>query len=409
MPIAEVMQGGDAWARLQELVQASLQTDEQKERLSQRVDEVFATLEAAGMIGREEVEAPDGSGMVEDWFLEQEMPDRFALDQPLSPFLLASLELLDPEEPTYALDVISMVEATLEDPRQILRAQEKAARDAAMAAMKAEGIEYEERIERVREVTYPKPLDELLAGAFELYCLDVPWATDFALSPKSVLRDMVETASDFKSYVQRYGLSRCEGILLRYLSDAYRVLDRTVPPEFFDERLDDIVQWLGWLVRAIDSSLFDEWAGVEYAEDADAAAPTAADAVVADRRAVTLLVRNALFARVLLAAQDKAEDLGALDAEWGWSAARWQESLDDFFEAHEELRIDATARSAAYFQIDESPEQERHRWHVRQIFLDGDDDMDFRIEADVDLDATQEQGEVVFDDYRVGFVEDLVS
>ena len=112
---------------------------------------------------------------------------------------------------------------------------------------------------------------------------------------------------------------------------------------------------------------------------------------------------------MLLAAQDKAEDLGALDAEWGWSAARWQESLDDFFEAHEELRIDATARSAAYFQIDESPEQERHRWHVRQIFLDGDDDMDFRIEADVDLDATQEQGEVVFDDYRVGFVEDLVS
>ena len=409
MVLAEVMQGGDAWARLQELVQASLQTDAQKEQLSQRVDEVFATLEAAGMIGREEVEAPDGSGMVEDWFLEQEMPDRFALDQPLSPFLLASLELLDPEEPTYALDVISMVEATLEDPRQILRAQEKAARDAAMAAMKAEGIEYEERIERVREVTYPKPLDELLAGAFELYCLDVPWATDFALSPKSVLRDMVETASDFKSYVQRYGLSRCEGILLRYLSDAYRVLDRTVPPEFFDERLDDIVQWLGWLVRAIDSSLFDEWAGVEYAEDADAAAPTAADAVVADRRAVTLLVRNALFARVLLAAQDKAEDLGALDAEWGWSAARWQESLDDFFEAHEELRIDATARSAAYFQIDESPEQERHRWHVRQIFLDGDDDMDFRIEADVDLDATQEQGEVVFDDYRVGFVEDLVS
>ena len=218
MVLAEVMQGGDAWARMHDLIEASMQTEEQKERLSQRADEVFATLEAAGMIGREEL----GDG--EEWFLEEEMPDRFALDQPLSPFLLASLELLDREDPMYALNVISMVEATLEDPRQILRAQERAARDAAMAAMKAEGVEYEERMERLREVTYPKPLDELLAGAFELYCLDVPWASDFRLSPKSVLRDMVETASDFKTYIQRYGLARCEGILLRYLADAYRVL-----------------------------------------------------------------------------------------------------------------------------------------------------------------------------------------
>ena len=403
MVLAEVMQGGDAWLRVHDLVEASMQTDEQKEKLSQRADEVFATLEAAGMIGREP--AADGEG--EEWFLEEEMPDRFALDQPLSPFLLASLELLDREEPDYALNVISMVEATLEDPRQILRAQEKAARDAAMAAMKAEGIEYDERMERLREVTYPKPLDELLAGAFELYCLDVPWATDFALSPKSVLRDMVETASDFKTYIQRYGLARCEGILLRYLADAYRVLDRTVTPDFYDERLDEIVHWLGWLVRAIDSSLFDEWAGVEYSDDADAAAPVDADVVVADRRAMTLLVRNALFARVLLVAADRADELGALDAEWEWPAARWQVALDEFYAEHDDLLIDADARSARYFEVDESPERAEHLWHVRQIFLDDAGDLDFRIEADLDLDATQEQGEAVFKNYRVGFVEDL--
>lgn len=401
MVLAEVMQGGDAWLRMHDLVEASMQTDEQKERLSQRTDEVFATLEAAGMIGREQ----EGDG--EAWFLEEEMPDRFALDQPLSPFLLASLELLDREDPSYALNVISMMEATLEDPRQILRAQERAARDAAMAAMKAEGVEYDERMERLREVTYPKPLDELLAGAFELYCLEVPWATDFALSPKSVLRDMVETASDFKTYIQRYGLARCEGILLRYLADAYRVLDRTVPPEFFDERLDDIVHWLGWLVRAIDSSLFDEWAGVEYSDDADAAAPLDADVVVADRRAMTLLVRNALFARVRLAADDRADELGALDAEWDWPAARWQKALDEFYDAHEELLMDASARSARYFEVDETPERSEHIWHVRQIFLDSDEDLDFRIVADLDLDATQEQGEAVFTNYQVGFVEDL--
>ena len=401
MVLAEVMQGGDAWLRMHDLVEASMQTDEQKEKLSQRTDEVFATLEAAGMIGREQ----EGDG--ETWFLEEEMPDRFALDQPLSPFLLASLELLDREDPSYALNVISMMEATLEDPRQILRAQERVARDAAMAAMKAEGVEYDERMERLREVTYPKPLDELLAGAFELYCLEVPWATDFALSPKSVLRDMVETASDFKTYIQRYGLARCEGILLRYLADAYRVLDRTVPPDFFDERLDDIVHWLGWLVRAIDSSLFDEWAGVEYSDDADAAAPSDADVVVADRRAMTLLVRNALFARVRLAATDRADELGALDAEWDWPAARWQEALDRFYGEHEELLTDASARSARYFEVDETPERTEHVWHVCQIFLDGEEELDFRIVADLDLDATQEQGEAVFKNYRVGFVEDL--
>ncbi|MBQ3329309.1 MAG: DUF3516 domain-containing protein, partial [Eggerthellaceae bacterium] len=389
--LAEVEQGGPAWQRTHDLIDDSLQPDEQKAQLHQRADEVFATLEAAGLISHETI---DGE---EDWFVQGEVPEGFALDQPLSPFLLAALELLDRESETYALDVISMVESTLEQPRQVLRAQEKEARGQAIAQMKADGVEYEERMERVQEVTYPKPLEELLEAAFAEYCKKLPWALDYELAPKSVLRDMVETASDFKTYVQRYGLSRCEGILLRYLSDAYHVLDRTVPPEAFDERLDDITCWLGWLVASIDSSLFDEWAGNdEDGSSADAAAPGLEDAVVADRRAVTLLVRNALFARVRLAAYEKVEELGALDAEWGWPAARWQEALDGYYAEHEEILTDAEARSAAYLDIDESPERDEHLWHVRQIFLDEAGDLDFRIEADVDLDASQEEGQAVF-------------
>ena len=401
--LAEVEQGGPAWQRTHDLIDDSLQPDEQKAQLHQRADEVFATLEAAGLIAHETI---DGE---EDWFVQGEVPEGFALDQPLSPFLLAALELLDRESETYALDVISMVESTLEQPRQVLRAQEKEARGQAIAQMKADGVEYEERMERVQEVTYPKPLEELLEAAFAEYCKKLPWALDYELAPKSVLRDMVETASDFKTYVQRYGLSRCEGILLRYLSDAYHVLDRTVPPEAFDERLDDITCWLGWLVASIDSSLFDEWAGNdEDGSSADAAAPGLEDAVVADRRAVTLLVRNALFARVRLAAYEKVDELGALDADWGWSAARWQEALDGYYAEHEEILTDAEARSAAYLDIDESPERDEHLWHVRQIFLDEAGDLDFRIEADVDLDASQEEGQAVFTNYRVGFVEELV-
>ena len=402
MVLAEVEQGGDAWARVHALIGESAQPDAEKAALATRADEIFATLLDAGVVTREEL--PDGAA---EWSTTVDLPDDFALDQPLSPFLLAALELLDPESDTYALDVISMAEATLEDPFQILRAQQRAARDRAMSEMKAEGIEYDERMERLQEVTWPKPLEELLDAAFAEYCEKVPWARDFALSPKSILRDMVETASDFKEYVGRYNIARSEGLLLRYLSEAFRALDRTVPLDKRDERLRDIIAWLGLVVRTVDSSLVDEWAAAgEGSSEGLDAAPPAADEVVRDRRGLTLLVRNALFARVRLAAFGRVDELGKLDAEWGWRAPVWQRALDRFYEEHEEIVLDGDARSAAYYTIDEKDERSGHVWHVHQVFRDSDDDRDFGIWGDVDLDATQDEGAVVFSSYRVGFVDD---
>ena len=402
MVLAEVEQGGDAWARAHALVEESAQPAEEKAALATRADEIFATLLDAGVVTREEL--PDGGA---SWSTTVDLPDDFALDQPLSPFLLAALELLDPESETYALDVISMAEATLEDPWQILRAQQRVARDRALSEMKAEGIDYDERMERLQEVTYPKPLEDLLEPAFEQYCEKVPWARDFALSPKSVLRDMIETASDFKEYVSRYNVARSEGLFLRYLSEAYRALDRTVPLDKHDERLRDIISWLGLVVRTVDSSLVDEWAaaGEGTSEGLDAA-PPAADEVVRDRRGLTLLVRNALFARVRLVAHEAIDELGKLDAEWGWRAPVWQRALERFYDAHEEILLDADARSTAYFSIDEKDEKSAHVWHVHQVFRDSDDERDFGIWGDVDLDATQDEGAVVFTAYRVGFVDD---
>ena len=406
MVLAEVSQGGDARARVLRIVDDSLQTDEQKLRLRARADELFDTLMGAGVVVCE----TDEEG--HDAYLTTiDVPDDFALDQPLSPFLLAALELLDPEEETYALDVISMVEATLENPRQILVAQERRARDEAMAQMKADGVDYDERIDRLQEVTYPKPLEELLAAAFERYCAEVPWAADYELRPKSVLREMVESASDFKGYVQRCGIARAEGILLRYLSEAYRSLDRTVPLDKRDERLDDIVRWLGLVVRTVDSSLVDEWArtGEDDGAGASLAAPGAEDEVVRDRRAVTLLVRNALFRRVRLAAEERVEELGELDGEWGWRAPRWRSVLDAYFAEHEDILLDDDARSMDYLDINAADERNDHVWHVRQTFRDPEGDRDFGIAADVDLDETQELGEVVFREYRVGFAEELLD
>ena len=402
MVLAEVMQGGDAWGRVMKLIEDSLQTPGEKTKLVERAGEIFATLIDAGVV--QKVEQEDGSAT---YVTTVDLPDDFALDQPLSPFLLAALELLDPESETYALDVISMVEATLEDPRQVLRVQERHAREKAIAEMKADGIEYEERLEKIQEVTYPKPLEDLLSMAFEQYCQEVPWANDFELRPKSVLRDMIEGASDFKGYVARYNLARSEGTLLRYLFDAYRVLARTVPPEKRDERLEDIVAWLGLVVRSTDSSLVDEWEGANQA--CEAAPPRAADEVVHDRRALTVLVRNALMRRVQLAARRKVEELGAIDIDWSWGERRWREALDAYYDVHEEILLDADARSVAFFSVDETREKTDHLWSVHQIFSDPDADHDFGIAADVDLDATQDTGEVVFKNYRAGFVEDLLG
>lgn len=422
--LSMVERSGDARARVSELIEASLQTPEEKLKLEARASEIFATLIDTGVVVRNEVpggadapgdtSAPTDAAPRVEYSLTVDLPEDFALDQPLSPFLLAALELLDPESETYTFDLISMVEATLEDPKQVLRAQERQARDAAMAAMKADGVEYEERLERLQDITYPKPLEDLLDAAFAQYCTKVPWAADYELSPKSVLRDMLESAADFKGYIQKLGIARSEGILLRYLAEAFRSLDRTVPLEKRNDQLNDIISWLGFVVRSVDSSLVDEWAAAGEDSAFDAAPPSGADVVVADRRGMTLLVRNALFRRVSLAARERADELGELDEAWGMGELRWRRTLDAFFEAHEELLVDGDARSTAFFTIDESDElkpaaEGGHVWHVHQIFHDSDGDHDFGIMADVDLDATQEESEAVFKNYRVGFIEELLE
>lgn len=401
MVLNEVEQGGDARYRIDRLIDDSAQTPEQKERLHARADEIFQTLFDTNVI---ETEDRDDGG--KDYFMTVDMPDDFALDQPLSPFLLAALELLDPESDTYALDVISMVEATLEDPKQVLRAQERQARDEAMIRMKEDGLDYDERMDRLQEITYPKPLEDMLQAAFDEYRHDVPWANDYWLSPKSVVRDMVETASDFTGYIARYNIARSEGTLLRYLSDAYRALARTVPQEKRDEQLDNIISWLRVVVRSIDSSLVDEWENAGTDTDAseaatDLAAPGAKQAVVEDRRGLTVLVRNAMFRRVQLMDLDKPDELGALDKDWGYGVHEWEDTLDDYYDEHEYVNIDAKARSGELFILDESKENSEHSWKVRQIIDDSDGDHDWAITGTVDLDTTQSSGEVVFFDYSV--------
>lgn len=317
----------------------------------------------------------------------------FALNQPLSPFALAALELLDPESPSYALDVVSVIESTLEKPRQILSAQQKKARGEAIAAMKADGIDYDQRMAMLEEVSYPQPLAEILGEAFDVYRKAAPWIGDFELAPKSVIRDMYERAMNFGEFVQFYGLARSEGIVLRYLADGFKALRQTVPQDFLREDLEDLIAWLGELVRQVDSSLLDEWE-----ELTSGAAPTPHDAppppppsLTSNIRAFRVMVRNELFRRVELFADEDASALGELDGGSGWDSERWEDALDEYFDEHDDIGTGPDARGPGLLIITEEP----GTWKVRQIFDDPAGNHDWGISAEVDLAASDETGTAV--------------
>ena len=356
----------------------------------------YRALLAAGVIER--LDEPDEQGRVVR--LTQDLPLNFALNQPLSTFALAALDLLDQESDTYALDVVSVFEATLDDPRQVLSSQQHLARGEAVAAMKAEGIEYDERMELLTEVTHPKPLDELLHGAFAIYRQTHPWLSEDQLSPKAVVRDMWERAMTFSEYVAFYGLSRSEGALLRYLSDAYRTLRSSVPDSAATDGFDDVVEWLGAVVRQTDSSLLDEWEQLTSgAASTDAVVEvTPPVSLTGNVRAFTVLVRNALFRRVELAALRRWDELGALDTDAGWDADRWAEAMAGYFAEYDRVGTGADARNPALLHV----AVEGAVWSVRQVFDDPEGDHDWAISATVDLEASDEVGEPVVTVTAVG-------
>ena len=358
---------------------------------------ILKELLRAGVVVR--LQEPDETGR--RYRLTVELQENFALNQPLSPFALAALTLLDPESETYALDVVSVIEATLEKPRQVLNLQEKKVKGEALATMKADGLEYMERMRELDEITYPQPLRELLEQSFETYRSSAPWVAQFELSPKSVVRDMYERAMTFGDYVQFYGLARSEGILLRYLSDAYKALRQTVPVDATTESLTDLVEWLGESIRQTDNSLLDEWEKLASGEEspmgtgADSLKELVAEqpeGVTANPRAFRVMVRNALFQRVELFAQEKDKVLGALDERTGWDRDRWADAMDTYFDEYEDIYTDAQSRGPSLIRITEDPEGMTGFWTVTQVFDDPDGHHDWGINARVDLAASDEDG-----------------
>ncbi len=384
MLINLIARGGDVFANARALLTDNHEPPHQQRELVKRALGIAKTLVRSGVVVIDRATTPAAITLTVD------LQPNFALNQPLSPFALAVIGVLDHADPNYPLEVISVIESTLDNPRPVLAQQQFAARGEAIGAMKAEGLDYDERMEALDEVEYPKPLDELLTAMFETFASTQPWIRDVELRPKSVVRDLFEKAMTFTEYVSHYKLTRSEGLLLRYLSDADRAIRQTVPDEAKTDELRDIIEWLRELVRQVDSSLQDEWEQLSNpaaAPSDEAVLPPRPPDVTTNRRAFFVLVRNELFRRVQLMALQRDDDLEALDPDAGWP-----EALDAYYADHDEVLTGGNARSASLVHINEAPTDAVGTWSVRQTIDDPAGDHDWGVDASVDIAASVEAG-----------------
>ncbi|TQM91055.1 helicase-like protein [Ornithinimicrobium humiphilum] len=415
--INTVARAGDPVTNLARLLRDNHEQPKAQARLARKAIALGRSMLDSGILVRRETPGPDGRTLD----LAPGVQDNFALNQPLAPFALAAVELFDRDDPAYPLDVLSVVEAVLDDPMPVLLAQRYRARGEAVGQMKADGIDYDERMTLLEDVTWPRPHAELLEEALATYRQSHPWVPLDALSPKAVVRDMWERAMSFTEYVGYYQLSRSEGVLLRYLTDCYRTIRQTLPSSAMTEDLEDLVHWLGETIRQTDSSLLEEWEALTDPELVAAAAARAASGapapparpITSNERAFRVMVRNAAWRRVELVADDGWNALGELEAQVAalpeppreplMSSSDWDDALETYYEDHDEVLLDADARGPQRLRVE--PLAGEHSaitegrpgrvWRVVQTISDPEGDLDWVIEAECDLDASDEVGEPV--------------
>ena len=371
---------------------------------------MYRSLLGGGVIER--LDEPDSDGRRVRVTVDLQID--FALNQPLSPFVLEAVEHLDRTSETYPLDVLSVVESVLENPGTVLRAQLDRLRTETIERLKREGVEYEERMAELDKLEHPKPLREFTYDLFNAYATRHPWVADHTIRPKSVARDLFERAMTFTDYVQLYGLARSEGLVLRYLTDAYKGLVQNVPEDAKTDELLDLTEWLGELVRQVDSSLLDEWEqlrhpepeaegdpypelGVAVAVEPELVHPAdhTPAGVTANARAFRLMVRNELFLWVELLSRRAYADLAERLPTRAWTAESLAEAMAGYWDAHDAVGIGADARSAALLHLTEAAGE--GEWRARQALDDPAGDRDWAIHARVDLAASDEEGRAVLD------------
>ncbi len=388
----------DTWTTAKQLLLDNHEPRARQRRHVRRAIGLYRSLRASGVVEQLAQPLSDGRRVLVDRSLQQD----FALNQPLAPFLIDVLPMLDRDDVGHPFAVLAAVESVLDDPRQVLFAQREKAKTDAMTEMKAAGVEYEERIERLGKVTWPKPMAEELYEAFDLWRLSHLWIDGANISPKGVVREMWEQAMDFQSYIRHYGLKRSEGTLLRYLSDALRTIDRTIPEDSKTDEIREIADWLDGVIRTTDSSLIDEWQALRDVADGTpavlalaAVSPTdfAPSDITRRPAALKALIRNRVFRWVQFAASKSWTALQDDLAEAGETHARADSLAEQFapyFAEHNSIGIDADARGPHRFHLTENGRM----WTVRQTLADPEGFDEWQWSFIFDLDAIVTHGEL---------------
>ncbi|MCW1916146.1 DUF3516 domain-containing protein [Luteolibacter sp. GHJ8] len=326
--------------------------------------------------------------------LNVELQEDFSMNQALGLYLLDAVPQLDRESPDYALNVISLVEAILENPEVILRRQVDLLKGELIGQLKNEGVEYEERMARLEEVEWPKPGKDFIYDTYNAFVAERPWMKEAAVRPKSIAREMFEHWQSFEDYVKTYGLEKSEAVLLRHLSEVYKVLSQTVPPMAKTEELVEAEEYFFEILRGVDSSLLDEWEKLKnpdyVPEEEKPPEQRKHVAFTRNRPAFTRALRNAVFTLVkAFAEENTAAVLAQVEPADGdgtaWNAGRVEGLLDAYFAEHLRIRLDPEARAAKHSRIDD---EEPRRWKVEQILVDPDEHNDWMLKLTVDLDRS---------------------
>ena len=388
---------GDGCRAMRQLVRDSHESGSAKRMHRRRGWQLFRSL-----VARKVVEIVPRTAEGSRVRVNVDLQDDFSMDQTLSLYLIETVPLLDPDGETHALDLLTLVESILEDPAAILRRQLDKRKDAAVAEMKAAGMDYEERMEELEKIEHPKPLADFVYATFNDFADRHPWVGEENVRPKSIAREMFETFLSFSDYVREYGLERMEGLLLRHLSSVYKVLRQTVPDGLKTDEIMEMELYLRDLVRRVDASLLEEW---ERMRDADFQ-PAAADApepavpgrdepvdVTRDARAFTAAIRTRVFA--LLRAWSTGDDGAALDVldtlldgtGQAWTVERLAQARETFTAEKGGLRLDPEGRNRRHTYT--RPSDDGATWRVEQMLVDTEGHNDWVAELAVDLAASR--------------------
>jgi superfamily II RNA helicase len=376
---------GSGYRELIELTHQSFESDTRKKRLRREAAVLFRSLRLGGIL-RVEASA-DGSGPVAR--VDADLQRDFGLHHTLSLFLVDAVSALDPNMPDYALDVLSVVEAILENPRALLLAQVHQRKSELIAELKAERVPYEERMTKLEGVTWDKPNADFLYSTFDIFATHHPWAGNDTVRPKSIAREIWEGFLSFDDYVRRYNIARMEGVLLRYLSQVHSTLARNLPETARNDEVLEIIAFLRAMLARVDSSLVEEWESLVKPSDR-VSEPVSAIPDRAPRRldpkSFNARVRAEMHQLMQVLSKRDFEAAATCVANGEWDADRFESAFAMFFEAQDGLRHDPDARRGHWTRIDARSEL---AFDVIQTLLDADGEGGFQIEAEVVLDEAK--------------------